>query len=178
MRNRPPIFAGGLYSRSSRRSTSPWSSSRAAVCSRRSVTAGWSSWNSSGIHAPGGPSFWTSTRAWGWHTLGAGAGIDFPFLSWQLAHGRTVPEIRGQQGVRWVRAITDVPAAAAEIRRGRLSLPAYLRSLRPPFQCAVLALGDPVPALTELPTLLHHSTSRGSLWQRTKGIFAASATRL
>jgi predicted ATP-grasp superfamily ATP-dependent carboligase len=56
--------------------------------------------------------------------------------------------------VRFVRGITDLPAAVTEIRQGRLSLRAYLRSLAPPLECAVFALNDPLPALVDVPSLL------------------------
>ena len=38
-------------------------------------------------------------RVWGWHTVGRGAGVDFPYLTWRLTQGDTVPETRGRPGV-------------------------------------------------------------------------------
>ena len=90
-------------------------------------------------------------RAWGWHTLGARAGVDFTYLLWRMVNGDDVPELRGRAGVRWVRALTDVPQAMREIRAGRLSPARYLWSLRGPIEFAVLAPDDPLPALLELP---------------------------
>ena len=43
-------------------------------------------------------------RAWGWQSLGARAGVDFPFLLWRLSTGESVPTTRAVAGVRWVRA--------------------------------------------------------------------------
>jgi D-aspartate ligase len=94
-------------------------------------------------------------RTWLWHTLARRAGVDFPYLSWRALHGSEVQETGARPGVRWLRAITDLPAAITEIRKGRLSLGAYLRSLRPPFECAVFALNDPLPALVDVPSLLY-----------------------
>ncbi len=71
-------------------------------------------------------------RLWTWSALGGRAGVDFPYLLWQMMVGKTVPEQTGRAGTRWVRMSTDVPAAVHEILRGRLSLGAYLRSLRSP----------------------------------------------
>jgi predicted ATP-grasp superfamily ATP-dependent carboligase len=68
-----------------------------------------------------------NARTWGWHTLGRRAGIDFPFLSWQLARGMPIAAVQARPGVRWVRALTDLRAVLAEIWRGELSIPAYLR---------------------------------------------------
>ena len=93
-------------------------------------------------------------RAWGWHTLGRRAGVDFPYLLWQMVSGAKIAPRRGRAGVRWVRALTDLPTVLGEVRAGRLSPRAYLESLRPPIEWAVLAADDPVPALVELPAAL------------------------
>ena len=63
-----------------------------------------------------------NARVWGWHTLGRAAGVDFPYLLWRMASGQDVPRLRGRPGVRWVRALTDVPTALGEILRGRLGV--------------------------------------------------------
>lgn len=90
-------------------------------------------------------------RVWGWHTLGRRAGVDFPYLLWQMVSGTPIPPMRARPGVRWVRALTDVPTAVRAIRDGQLSPLAYLDSLRGPIEFAVLAADDPLPALVELP---------------------------
>jgi D-aspartate ligase len=91
-------------------------------------------------------------RVWGWHTLCARAGVDFPFLAWQQAHGEPVPELHGRPGVRWVRLSTDLPTSVKQILRGRMSPLAYLRSLRG-VDGAIFASDDPLPGLVELPLL-------------------------
>jgi D-aspartate ligase len=96
-----------------------------------------------------------NARVWGWHTLGKRAGVDFPYLLWQSMGGAVVGELRGRTGVRWVRALTDVPVSIGEIRAGRLSVLDYLSSLRGPIEFAILALDDPVPAMLELPAALY-----------------------
>ncbi len=90
-------------------------------------------------------------RLWTWSALGGRAGVDFPYLLWQMMVGKTVPEQTGRAGTRWVRMSTDVPAAVHEILRGRLSLGAYLRSLRSPLEFALIAADDPLPGLLDLP---------------------------
>lgn len=90
-------------------------------------------------------------RLWTWSTLGARAGIDFPYLLWQMMVGRQVPKRTARSGVRWVRMSTDVPAAIHEMLRGRLSPGAYLRSLRVPIEFALMAPDDPLPGLLDLP---------------------------
>ena len=93
-------------------------------------------------------------RIWGWHTLARRAGVDFPYLLWRMLHGEPIAQTRGRPGVRWVRALTDVPQAFTEIRAGRLSPVSYIASLRGPIEFAVLAGDDPLPALIELPITL------------------------
>jgi len=86
-------------------------------------------------------------RAWGWQSLCARAGVDFPYLLWRLAKGDPVPPARAVAGVRWVRMATDLAAAVGEVTAGRLSPRAYLRSLRRPLEFAVFARDDPLPSL-------------------------------
>jgi predicted ATP-grasp superfamily ATP-dependent carboligase len=94
-------------------------------------------------------------RFWGWHTLGRRAGVDFPMLLWRMTHGPRVQVARGRAGIRWVRAVTDVPAALHEIKAGRLSPAAYVSSLRGPIEYAILAGDDPLPAIGEIPAGLY-----------------------
>lgn len=95
-----------------------------------------------------------NARSWAWHTLGRRAGADFPWLCWRHLHGEATGDRAGAPGARWVRGMTDVAAAVAEIRAGKLGPLAYLYSLRPPIECAVLALDDPLPAIVDVPSLL------------------------
>jgi D-aspartate ligase len=90
-------------------------------------------------------------RLWTWSPLGGRAGVDFPYLLWQMMVGRALPKQTGRTDVRWVRMSTDVPAAIHEILRGRLSVRAYLRSLRRPVEFALMAADDPLPGLLDLP---------------------------
>jgi D-aspartate ligase len=90
-------------------------------------------------------------RLWTWSPLGSRAGVDFPYLLWQMMVGRAVPKQTGRTDVRWVRMSTDVPAAIHEILRGRLNVRAYLRSLRSPVEFALMAADDPLPGLLDLP---------------------------
>jgi predicted ATP-grasp superfamily ATP-dependent carboligase len=90
-----------------------------------------------------------NARVWGWHTLGARAGVDFSYLEWRMRHGQRVPHIEARPGVRWVRTATDVPTAVGEIAAGRMRVRDYARSLRPPLEDAVFAMDDPLPGLLE-----------------------------
>jgi len=92
-------------------------------------------------------------RVWGWHTLSRRVGVDFPYLLWLLANGEQVPEARGRAGECWMHMSADLPAALQEIRRGRLSLVGYLRSLLRPMESATFTWDDPAPGLLDLPLL-------------------------
>lgn len=92
-------------------------------------------------------------RVWGWHTLSKRAGVDFPYLLWLLVRGEPVPELRGRAGERWMRMLMDFPVAIREIRSGRLSLRAYVRSLLGPVESAIFAWDDPLPGLLDAPLL-------------------------
>ena len=90
-------------------------------------------------------------RLWTWSPLGGRAGIDFPYLLWQMMLGNPVTRQTAPPGVQWVRMSTDIPAAFQEMLRGRLNLRSYLGSLRSPLQFAVVAADDPLPGLMDLP---------------------------
>jgi D-aspartate ligase len=94
-----------------------------------------------------------NARAWGWHTVCARAGVDFPWLQWRFLHGERIEPRTARPDVRWVRMSTDLPTAAGEVRGGRMSWRKYLESLRPPVEFAIYASDDPLPAVVDLPVL-------------------------
>jgi predicted ATP-grasp superfamily ATP-dependent carboligase len=93
-------------------------------------------------------------RLWGWHTLGAAAGVDFTHLLWLQACGAEIPFAAARPGVRWIRGTTDTPTALRELLRRRLSLRAYTDSFRGPRERAIFAADDPLPGLAEVPMIL------------------------
>jgi predicted ATP-grasp superfamily ATP-dependent carboligase len=107
-------------------------------------------------------------RVWGWHSLGRRAGVDFPYLLWRALRGERVEEQRGRPGIRWVRALTDLPVAIGEMRAGRLTIRDYLGSLRGPIEFAILAADDPLPAALEIPTTLRLARLRRTRDRRSK----------
>jgi D-aspartate ligase len=102
-------------------------------------------------------------RVWGWHTLGQRAGVDFSYLTWQWVNEGAIPRLRGVPGARWIRLLTDVPAAVAALWRGETSLWEYLSSLRLPLELAIYASDDPLPALADLPLLGYVAWKRGAV---------------
>lgn len=104
-------------------------------------------------------------RVWGWHTLCGRVGVDFPYLLWRAVRGEPVPAVRSRPGVGWMRMTTDLPTVLKEIRRRRMSVHEYIRSLRGPRESAIFAKDDPVPGLVEVPMLaatLVRRLARGS----------------
>lgn len=101
--------------------------------------------------APGGPPrlLDVNPRAWGWISLGARAGVDFPWLLWRMATGEPVTAPAARRGVGWMRPVTDVPTAVGEVVGRRLGAGEYLASWRPPIDLATLTLDDPAPGLLE-----------------------------
>lgn len=100
-------------------------------------------------------------RLWTWSTLGARAGVDFPYLLWQMMMDEPVRKQIARAGARWVRMSTDVPAAIQEMIRGRLTLRSYLRSLRRPIELSLMAADDPLPGLLDLPLFVYKQMYSG-----------------
>jgi D-aspartate ligase len=101
-----------------------------------------------------------NTRIWGWHTLCGRAGIDVPYLLWQMMNGETVPKVVGQLGVCWQWPSTDLPIVIKEIMQGRLSIRAYAQSRRGPVESAIFSSDDPTPGLLELPLMAYKLARR------------------
>lgn len=119
-------------------------------------------------------------RVWGWQTLAGRAGIDFPYLMWQMIHGEPLPQVHARTGVRWVRMFTDLQAAATEVRDGHLSIFEYLNSLRSPLEFAVFAVDDALPALLDIPFLawlaLKRKLQSSHVYEYARGVNADQLT--
>jgi predicted ATP-grasp superfamily ATP-dependent carboligase len=102
-----------------------------------------------------------NARTWGYHSLGAGAGVDFPYLLFADQSGESVEPCRGRAGVTWIRLITDVPTGVLEMLGGRQDWRAYLRSLKDFHVESVLSSKDPVPGLMELALFPYLCIKRG-----------------
>jgi D-aspartate ligase len=99
-------------------------------------------------------------RLWTWHTLGARAGVDFPYLMWLASQSDAAPGTAARPDVRWMRAGTDVLSAGAMMRRGSLGPLEYLRSFRGPLELAVFARDDPIPGFAAAPQLVSRMLRR------------------
>ena len=103
-----------------------------------------------------------NARAWGYHSLGAVAGVDFPYLLFADQLGLEVEPRRARPGVRWIRFMTDVPTALVEMKTGRLDLRSYLRTVLGGFDVeAVFSCEDPRPGLAEIALVPYLMKTRG-----------------
>ncbi len=91
-----------------------------------------------------------NARTWGWHSLGAKAGVNFSSLLFRDLHNDPVCLDSYELGVKWIRELADLPVAVSEIFKRRLTVGDYLRSLRGKKEWAVFSPGDPLPFIAEL----------------------------
>src|SRR3954451_189749 len=101
-----------------------------------------------------------NSRSWGWHSIAAAAGVDFPYLVYKLARGEEIEFAQGRPGVRWVRLSTDLSVSGREVLGGRMPLRTYLKSMRPPLEGPISAKDDPMPAVMEMPLLARRLVNR------------------
>ncbi len=90
-------------------------------------------------------------RVWTWIALGAAAGVDFPFLHWQLALGQSPAPVRAAAGRSWMFAARDFLAALQLMAGGRLALSDYAKCWRRPAAFAAAAADDPLPGFLDTP---------------------------
>jgi predicted ATP-grasp superfamily ATP-dependent carboligase len=102
-----------------------------------------------------------NARTWGYHTLGPAAGVDFPALLFDDQTGQPAARQHARPGVSWIRHATDMPTAALEIRRGRLALREYLRTVARSSVEAVFMRDDLAPALAEVALIPYLAVRRG-----------------
>lgn len=91
-----------------------------------------------------------NARTWGFHSIGAVSGVDFPYLVYADQMGLPIEPVRATPGVGWLRMISDIPTAISDFFHGSLSLGMYMKSLRATRVESVFNLYDPLPSLAEL----------------------------
>jgi D-aspartate ligase len=102
-----------------------------------------------------------NARTWGYHSLGASAGVDFSYMLYADQLGMPVTACKGNPGVGWMRTTTDIPAAFCALAAGDIDFRSYLRSLRNCSADAVFSLEDPVPGLAEILLIPYLAIKRG-----------------
>jgi D-aspartate ligase len=102
-----------------------------------------------------------NARTWGYHSLGAGAGVDFSYLLYADQVGLPVSQCSSRSGISWVRLITDLPAAFMALVGGDIGFREYLRSIRNCKVEAVFSFRDPFPGLIEILLVPYLAFKRG-----------------
>jgi predicted ATP-grasp superfamily ATP-dependent carboligase len=102
-----------------------------------------------------------NARTWGYHSLGARAGVDFSYMLYSDQVGLPVTPSKARTGVAWVRTTTDFPAAMLSILRGDTSWRSYYRSLRDCNIEAVFSAEDPLPGVAEVALIPYLAIKRG-----------------
>jgi D-aspartate ligase len=101
-----------------------------------------------------------NARAWGFHSLGAAAGVDFPHLLYADQTGQPIEPSRGKAGVGWLRLVTDVPTVLSDLVHGQFELGSYWKSLRSTRVESVFSPEDPFPSFGELVLLPYLITKK------------------
>ena len=91
-----------------------------------------------------------NARTWGFHSIGAPAGVDFPYLLFADQTGEKVERGQAKGKVGWLRLVTDLPTAAADLLTGHTGLAAYLQSLKRTRVESIFASDDPLPSIAEV----------------------------
>ena len=94
-----------------------------------------------------------NARTWGFHSIGAACGVDFPYLLYADRLGLPIEPAHARAGVGWLRLLTDVPTAISDLAHGSLGLGIYLKSLRATRIESVFNWRDPLPSLAEIALL-------------------------
>jgi predicted ATP-grasp superfamily ATP-dependent carboligase len=102
-----------------------------------------------------------NARTWGYHSLGAAAGVDFSYMLFQDQLGRPVPPARARPGVVWARLTTDIPAGILAVGAWQLGAWRFLKSIATFDTEPVFSLRDPMPGLAEMALIPYLFYKRG-----------------
>jgi len=102
-----------------------------------------------------------NARTWGYHTLGASAGVDFPYLLYCDQVGSPVTPGRALPERTWLRLATDLPVGVLAVLRRQIRLTDYLRTLWNADTEAVFARDDWLPGMAEVALIPYLALRRG-----------------
>jgi predicted ATP-grasp superfamily ATP-dependent carboligase len=91
-----------------------------------------------------------NARTWGFHSIGAVAGVDFPYLLYSDQIGETEARCKGKPGVGWLRLVTDLSTIASDLWDGEWDAASYWESLKHTRTESVFCLQDPAPSVAEI----------------------------
>jgi len=102
-----------------------------------------------------------NARTWGYHSLGAQAGVDFSYMLYSDQIGLPVSGCKAPPGVGWVRMTTDLPASFMALLAGEVDFKSYVRSLRSCATEAVFSTEDPLPGVAEFLLVPYLAVKKG-----------------
>lgn len=102
-----------------------------------------------------------NARTWGYHSLGARAGVDFSAMLFADQVGQVVEPCQARPGVKWIRLLTDLPMGLIELLHGHLDLSWYWQTLRHFDVEAVFDRHDLLPGLMEISLAPYFYLRRG-----------------
>jgi D-aspartate ligase len=91
-----------------------------------------------------------NARTWGFHSIGAASGVDFPYLVYADQMGLPIEPVHATSGVGWLRLASDIPTVFRDMAHGSLDFRTYLRSLKLTRVESVFSWHDPLPSLAEI----------------------------
>ena len=91
-----------------------------------------------------------NARTWGFHSLGAPAGVDFAYLLYADQVGTPADRSRAKAAIGWLRAVTDLPTVALDLWDGECDFRSYWQSLRRTRVESVFCPQDPLPSVAEV----------------------------
>ena len=115
-----------------------------------------------------------NARAWGFHSLGRPAGVDFPYILFADQFGKLPEPRKAPAGVGWLRAITDVPTVMSDLWDREFNLRSYLRSIRHTRTESVFAFDDPLPFFAEF-AMLPYLVAKKYVVKSSKGLEAQAS---
>jgi D-aspartate ligase len=99
-------------------------------------------------------------RAWGWHTLGKAAGMDFAYLLWQQVNGFSIAETTDYRKACWIREITDFIAILKSGDRSAEIKSLYKAVQSAKVTSATFSFVDPLPFFAEFALWISSGVSR------------------
>lgn len=91
-----------------------------------------------------------NARTWGWHTLGAKAGVNFSSLLFKDINNVSIHANSFEKDVKWMRLLTDIPITISEMWKNRLKPTDYFKSIKGIKEFAVYSNKDPLPFVIEV----------------------------
>jgi len=102
-----------------------------------------------------------NARTWGYHALGAAAGVDFAGMLFEDQIGKDVQPARARPKVSWIRLATDFPVGILSVLRRQSSPASYLKSITTFNVESVFSFSDPMPAVVEMALIPYLFYKRG-----------------